>query len=142
MKERFEDRSNLDQLQDLQRRLQTSDALLSAIVQNAKDVIIARDLDSNVIVWNTAAEQLYGWTAEEMIGSSIYRIVPDDKKEEHREVIRRARLKQATGPIKTDRVGKNGRRIHIVLSVSPIISHDGEVLGASAIEHEDMGLNE
>lgn len=146
MSERFEDRSNLDQLRDLQQELDTTekklierDALLAAIVQNAHDAIIARDLESTIIVWNAAAERMYGWKAGEVIGKKIYIIIPDDRLTEHAEVIERAKRGESSGPFKTQRKTKDGRLVNIILSVSPIIARSGEVLGASAIEHEDFG---
>jgi PAS domain S-box-containing protein len=145
MSERLDSRSNLDKLRELQyslesteRELALRDALLAAIVENASDAIIARDLNGTVIVWNKSAEKLYGWTADEMIGHKIFRIVPEDKREEHREWIARAEEGQTTGPLKTERIAKDGSRLYIVISVSPIVARSGEILGASAIEHEDL----
>lgn len=145
MEDRFEDTSNLDRLRELRERLETAeqelvkrDALLAAIVENANDAIIARDLDSRVIAWNKAAERIYGYSAEEMIGSSIYRIVPEDRIKEHELWIEKAKRGKGTGPLRTLRCCKNGDLIPIVITVSPIIARNGEVLGASAIEHRDI----
>lgn len=140
--ERLIDRSNLDKLHELQVALDTAeqelvkrDALLAAIVENASDAIIARDLRGNVIAWNKAAAALYGWTAEEMLGKPIYRIIPDDKLGEHDRWVERIRQGQAVDPITTCRVTKDGTRIDVIVSVSPVIARNGEVLGASAIDH-------
>jgi PAS domain S-box-containing protein len=145
MSERLNDRSNLDKLQKLQRELETAerelakrDALLAALVENASDSIIARDLDGRIIAWNKASEALYGWAAEEMIGQDIFRIVPKTRVEEHRGWIERAKEGLSTGPLKTERITKDGKLIPIVITVSPIVARNGEVLGASAIEHEDL----
>jgi len=143
MDERFEDSSNLDKLKELQSELLVTeqelikrDALLAAIVQSAQDAIIARDLTGTIIVWNKAAEDLYGWTAEEMIGDKIYKIIPDQQIEEHERFIDAIRHGQSTGPTKTVRRTKDGKLVHITLTVSPIIARNEEVIGASAIEHE------
>lgn len=147
--ERFEDSSNLDQLRDLQNRLETAeqeivrrDALLAAIVENAHDAIIARDLSGKIIVWNHAAEELYGWRADEMIGTPIYRIIPREKVSEHDTFIDRVRQGEGTGPVRTKRITKDGKVVEIALSVSPIVARNGEILGASAIEHEDFTNND
>lgn len=135
--------SNLDRLRELQERLEgveqelvKRDALLAAIVSNAKDAIIARDLDGNIIAWNDGATRLYGWTAEEMIGKTIYRIIPQEKQREHERWIEAAKNGKGVGPLITERLTKDGRKIQINITVSPVVARNGEVLGASAIEHE------
>jgi PAS domain S-box-containing protein len=137
--------SNLERLRELQEKLDTAetelarrDALLAAIVKNAKDAIIARDLDGKVIAWNDAATELYGWTSAEMIGESIYRIIPNDLQSQHEEWIKAAENGRGVGPLYTERISKDGRRFSIWITVSPIVARNGEVLGASAIEHEGI----
>lgn len=142
MDERLEDRSNLDKLHDLQISLENTeqelvkrDALLAAIVENASDAIIARDLKGNVIAWNKAATDIYGFTAEEMLGQPIYKIIPDDKLGEHDRWVDAIRRGETIEPIRTERLTKNGDRIKVIVSVSPVIARNGEILGASAIDH-------
>ena len=143
MNEEFEDTSNLDKLRELQQNLESTerellkrDALLAAIVTSAGEAIIARDFTGTVIVWNPAAEQLYGWQAEEMIGQKIYKIIPKGKIEEHERFISAVRNGESVGPIQTVRCTKAGEEVPITLTVSPIIARNGEILGVSAIEHE------
>ena len=145
MDERLDDRSNLDRLRVLQDSLESTeqelvirDALLAAVVENAHDAIIARDLKGRIIVWNEAAERLYGYSAEEMIGGSIFKIIPEEKIAEHSTWIAAAKSGQGTGPLRTERLTRDGKRISIVISVSPVIARTGEVVGISAIEHEDI----
>lgn len=145
MSERLDDRSNLDKLQVLQNQLETTerelaqrDALLAAIVEGAHDAIIARDLDSRIIAWNNAAEQMYGWTSEEMMGQPVYKIVPPEKREEHAQWMNDIQEGKTLGPLRTERMRKDGSRVKIVITVSPVVARNGEVLGASAIEHEDI----
>jgi PAS domain S-box-containing protein len=137
--------SNLKRLRELQSKLETAetelvrrDALLAAIVKNAKDAIIARDINGRIIAWNDAATELYGWTGAEMIGESIYRIIPEEKRKEHEKWIKEAQEGRGVGPLYTERVDKYGRKFSIWITVSPIIARNGEVLGASAIEHEGI----
>jgi PAS domain S-box-containing protein len=143
MSDQLDDRSNLERLQELQAELETveaelakRDALLAAIVNSARDAIIARDLEGKVIAWNPAAEQMFGWKAEEIIGEPVYKIIPDDKVEEHQRWITAIRKGQHVEPFITERKHKDGKRIRVSVSVSPIIARNGEVLGASAIDHE------
>jgi PAS domain S-box-containing protein len=134
---------NLERLRELQDRLETTeqelvrrDALLAAIVQNAQDSIIARDLNGKIIAWNQASEQLYGWTSEEMIGESINKLIPPDKMKEHEAWIQSIKEGKPIGPLFTERCTKSGERVKVWITVSPIVARNGEVLGASAIEHE------
>lgn len=140
--------SNLEKLRELQDRLEgveqeliKRDALLAAIVHSAKDAIIARDLDGRIIAWNDGATELYGWSAEEMVGQTIYRIIPQEKQREHEHWIEEAKNGRGVGPLITERITKDGRRISINITVSPIVARNGEVLGASAIEHEGVESN-
>jgi PAS domain S-box-containing protein len=134
--------ANLVRLRELQNQLESTeqelirrDALLAAIVQNAKDSIIAYDLDGYIIAWNRASEDLYGWKSEEMMGESIYKIIPSEKVEEHETWIKAIREGRGVGPLYTERITKDGERVRVWITVSPIIARNGEVLGVSAIEH-------
>lgn len=147
MSERLDDRSNLDKLQELQSQLETTerelaqrDALLAAIVEGATEAIIARDLDSRVIAWNHAAERMYGYSSEEMIGTPIYKIIPPEYREEHVQWMNDIQAGKNVGPVRTKRLAKDGREVSIIITVSPVIARNGEILGASAIEHEDVEI--
>ena len=144
-----ESQTNLERLRELQEELDTAerelaqrDALLAAIVSSAHDAIIARDLDGRIIAWNQAATDLYGWNSEEMIGHSVFRIIPKDKFDEHESWVERIKKGESFGPIQTERITKDGERIPIVISLSPIVARNGEVLETSAIEHQNGEADE
>ena len=109
---------------------------LAAIVQDAEDAIISKNLESIVTSWNPAAERIFGYTAEEMIGQSILRIIPADLASEETDFINRIRKGERVVHHETRRLRKDGRTIHVSLTVSPIRDADGEIIGASKIARD------
>ena len=104
---------------------------LAAIVDSSDDAIIGKDLNLIITSWNSGAERIFGYTAEEMIGSSILRIVPPDHHAEE-ESIRSSIIRgERVLPMETVRVGKNGQRLNISVTISPIKDSTGRVIGAS-----------
>ncbi len=104
---------------------------LAAIVDSSDDAIISKDLDGIVQTWNQAAERMFGFTAEEMIGTSITRIIPGDRLPEEAEVLARIRSGQSIDHYETIRRAKDGTMVPVSLTVSPICDGDGNVVGAS-----------
>jgi PAS domain S-box-containing protein len=120
------------QLSELQRQ-----ALhLAAVVASSDDAIVTKDLDGVVQSWNPAAERLFGFTAEEMIGQSIRKIIPRERLSEEDDVLRRVRAGDPVDHFETIRQRKDGGRVPISLTVSPIRDLDGEVIGASKIARD------
>jgi PAS domain S-box-containing protein len=107
--------------------------LLAAIVESSDDAIIGKTLDGQITSWNPAAERIYGYTAAETIGRSIEIIVPEDRRAELRSIHERLRRGERVPPLETVRVTRDGRRIGIALTISPIIGVDGSIVGASGI---------
>jgi PAS domain S-box-containing protein len=124
--------------EDLTHRLQAQrDALrLAAIVSSSDDAILSKDLNGIVMSWNRAAERVFGYSAEEIIGRSIRLIVPKDRQREEDDVLARARRGLPVHQINTTRRHKNGRLIPISLTVSPIRDAGGTVVGASTIARD------
>jgi PAS domain S-box-containing protein len=110
--------------------------LLSAIVTSSDDAIISKDLNGIITSWNTGAERTFGYTAEEIIGSSILRLIPDDRRQEETEIIARLRRGERLYHYETVRVRKDGQLCDISLTVSPITDLDGRVIGASKIARD------
>ena len=108
-----------------------TDEFYSALVESSDDGIVAKDLSSNVILWNSAAERLFGYTAEEMIGESIRRILPDDPQHEEDAILERIRAGQKVEQFFTRRLHKSGRLIDVSVSISPILAATGQIAGAS-----------
>ena len=109
---------------------------LAAIVHDADDAIISKNLESIVTSWNPAAERIFGYKAEEMIGQSILRIIPADLAGEEADFISRIRRGERVEHHETRRVCKDGKTIHVSLTVSPIRNADGEIIGASKIARD------
>jgi PAS domain S-box-containing protein len=113
--------------------LEINDAHFAAIVALADDAIFSHDLDGTITSWNRAAENLLEFTSTEAIGRSIRLIVPPDHRDEQREVLRRIGAGERVGQLSTTYVTKSGRRIDTSLTVSPVVTPEGQVLGASII---------
>lgn len=107
-----------------------------AIVVSSDDAIVSKDLDGTVITWNRAAEQMFGYTAEEIIGRSIRIIIPDDRQSEEDTVLARIRRGEHVDHYETLRRHKDGRLVPISLTVSPLRNADGKVVGASKIARD------
>jgi PAS domain S-box-containing protein len=114
--------------------------ILASIVESTDDAIIGKDLDGTIISWNRAAEALYGYTAEEMVGQSLDRIVPPDLAAEVAAITEEVRQGRPVRHIETTRVRRDGRRVAVALTVSPIRGEDGAVIGASTIARDVTAL--
>ena len=113
-------------------------ARLAAIVENSNDAIISRALDRKILTWNTAAERLFGWTAVEAIGQSVSLFIPPERADESN---RNQTLVQADQPVPaydTVRRTKDGRRIDVSLTHSPIKNERGETVSVALI-FRDIG---
>jgi len=109
---------------------------MAAIVEDSCDAIFSTDPDGTITSWNRAAEHLYGYSAEEAVGTPVTRLAPPER---HDEVERNRQILNAGGhvdPYQTERVRKDGTRWPLLLSVSPLRDARGEIVGASAIAHD------
>jgi PAS domain S-box-containing protein len=109
---------------------------LAAIVDNSDDAIIGKDLNSVITSWNQGAERIFGYTADEMIGTSIKRLIPRDRQGEEDEILARLRRGDRFDHFDTIRVAKDGRQLHVSLTISPIKDASGKVVGASKIARD------
>jgi PAS domain S-box-containing protein len=106
-------------------------ARLAAIVESSDDAIVSKSLDGQIQTWNAGATRIFGHTAEEAIGKAITLIIPPELHAEERQILQRVRNGERIDHFDTIRVTKDGRRIHISLTVSPILDARGVVIGAS-----------
>jgi PAS domain S-box-containing protein len=113
-------------------RIEESLAFLAAIVQSSDDAVIGKDLQSRVVSWNTGAERMFGYTAAEMLGQPIARLVSPDRPDEEPQVIEQVKGGQ-TAHFETIRVRKDGQPIEVSLTISPIKNAKGKTVGASSI---------
>jgi len=111
-------------------------AHLAAIVVSSEDAIASKSLDGIVTTWNESAERLFGYTAEEMIGQPITKIIPPELLHEEAAILARLRAGQRVERFETVRVHKNGSRVEISLTVSPIRDRNGLIIGAAKIAHD------
>jgi PAS domain S-box-containing protein len=106
---------------------------LSAIVNSSDDAIVGKDLNSIVTSWNAGAERIFGYSAAEMIGTSIMRLIPPDHQAEEEQILASIRRGERLDPIETVRVAKDGRLLDVSITVSPIKDSQGKVIGASKV---------
>jgi PAS domain S-box-containing protein len=116
-----------------QRRAQGDRALLAAIVSSSDDAIISTTLDGVITSWNCGGEQIFGYTAEEAIGQPIRKIIPDDLRVEDLRIMDRIRRGERVEHFETVRLSKEGTRIDVSLTVSPILDASGRIVGASKV---------
>ena len=107
--------------------------LLAAIVESSNDAIISKSLDGIIQSWNVAAQQLFGFTAEEAVGQHISLVIPPERLAEEDQIIASLRVGNRIEHFETERVRKDGQRITVSLTISPIKDDSGNVVGASKI---------
>jgi PAS domain S-box-containing protein len=118
------------------RRLDDDQRRLAAIVEGSEDAIIGETLDGTIVTWNAGAERLYGYPPGETIGRSIALLQPPDRAAEVSEILSRLRRGERVEHYETVQVRKDGARIDVSLTVSPIRDASGEVIGGSAIARD------
>jgi len=103
------------------------------IIRSSEDAIVSKDLSGIVTSWNPAAERLFGYSAEEMIGSPILRLFPADLMHQEDAILTRIRAAETVGMINTRRLHKDGHELDVGLTISPIRDAFGKIVGASKI---------
>jgi PAS domain S-box-containing protein len=111
-------------------------SILSAIVQSAENAVTSVDLNNLILTWNPGAERLYGYSAAEVRGRPIYVIIPPDRLEEARDMIRKAQQGQPTLRCETVRICKDGTRRFVSLSMAAVKDADGKPVAVAAITHD------
>jgi PAS domain S-box-containing protein len=106
---------------------------LAAIVESSDDVILSKDLNGIITSWNTAATRLFGYSAEEMIGASILKLIPENLHSDEKTIMENIRAGRRVDHFETVRLTKTGKLIDVSLSISPVRDEHGEVIGASKI---------
>jgi PAS domain S-box-containing protein len=106
---------------------------LAAIIESSEDAIASKDLNGIITSWNKSAERLFGYTAEEIIGQPVTLIIPPELHDDEPRILGKIRLGERIEHFQTVRVHKNGQRIDVSLTVSPIRDDQGKVVGAAKI---------
>lgn len=111
-------------------------ARLAAIVASSGDAIVTKDLNGTIETWNSAAERLFGYSAAEAVGRSITLIIPPELQNEEVEILRRLRRGERIEHFDTVRLTKQGTRVFVSLTVSPVRDSSGKVIGASKVARD------
>jgi PAS domain S-box-containing protein len=111
-------------------------ALLAAIVESSDDAIISKNLNGIITSWNEGAARIFGYTPEEMVGQSILRLIPEELRYQEDEILSKLRAGERIDHFETVRVRKNGERIEISVTISPVKDSTGRIVGASKIARD------
>jgi len=109
---------------------------LAAIVASSDDAIVSKDLDGTILTWNRGAERIFGYTPAEAVGKSIRMIIPADRQSEEDDVLARIRLGHTVDHFETVRQRKDGTLIDVSVTISPVRTAEGEIVGASKIARD------
>jgi PAS domain S-box-containing protein len=123
---------------ELQRQSQSqqTSAHLAAIVESSDDAIVSKTLEGRIQSWNAAAERIFGYSAAEAIGQSITMLIPPERLAEEEEILATLRRGGRIDHFETTRIAKDGRRIEVSLTVSPVRDAAGVVIGASKVARD------
>ncbi len=117
-------------------REEKAQALLAAVVESSQDAILSKTLEGRILSWNSGAQRLFGYSAEEMIGQSILRLIPPDRQQEEGYIIDRLKRGERVEHYETVRVAKDGREIDISLTISPVRDAHGRIVAASKVARD------
>jgi len=110
--------------------------LLASIVESSDDAIVSKNLDGIVTSWNRAAERIFGYAPEEIIGKSILTLIPDDLKWQEEQILAKLKAGQRIDHFETQRRHKSGKLIDVSLTISPVLDDSGKVIGASKVARD------
>ena len=120
----------------LRRRAGERDRLFGAVVESSNDAIITKALDGTITAWNRAAERLFGYSSTEAVGKHIRLIVPQPRRGEMYDFLERIGRGERIERYETRRLRKDGHEVDVSLSISPIYSATGDIIGASKVAHD------
>jgi PAS domain S-box-containing protein len=119
-----------------QRNLEELNRTLAAVVESSDDAIVSKDLNGIIATFNRAAELLFGYKAEEVIGKPVTILIPTDRQDEEPEILARIRRGERVDHSETVRRRKDGTLVDISLTVSPVKDDQGRIIGASKIARD------
>ena len=111
-------------------------AHLAAVVDTSSDAILSKTLEGVITSWNTSAERMFGYTAAEAVGRNIRMLIPDELQSEEDEILEQLRADRLIEHYETVRLTKDGRRLDVSLSISPVKNERGEIVGAAKIARD------
>lgn len=128
-----------DMAPEVDQQAAATQRLLAAIVESAGDAIFSETWDGTITSWNAAAERLLGYDAAEILGQSVTCLLPQDRIDEHRQILERLHRGESFDPIETTLLTRTGRSIDVALTLSPIRDSDGRTIGVSTIARDISG---
>ena len=125
-------------IRDITARKRTDQRLrdLAAIVESSDDAIISKTLEGCILTWNKAAQRIYGYTAEEIVGQSVSILIPQDQPDEWSKILAKLKSGETVTHYETVRVRKDGECIHVSLAISPVNNAEARIVGASTIARD------
>ena len=126
----------------LDRQAEEDRRRLAAIVESSDDAILGKTLDGIITAWNRGAEKLYGYTAPEVKGKSVAILIPPERQQELKTILDRIRRGERVEHYETQRVRKDGTRVDVSVTISPIRNGEGRLVGASAIARDITALKQ
>jgi len=129
-------------VRDITERLRAQQVVsqLAALVESSDDAIIGKTLDGIIVSWNRGAESIYGYTAQEVVGKPISLLVPPDRADDLPRIIEKLRSGEQIESYETERMRKDGQRIEISVTISPVKDIAGRITGASTIARDITAL--
>jgi PAS domain S-box-containing protein len=124
---------------DITERKKAADVVvrrLAAIVESSADAVFSKDLDGTIRTWNRGAERLYGYTADESIGHSVEMLIPGDRGKDFATIMTQVRRGENIEQMETERLCKDGQRLPVELTISPVRDGSGKVVSGSVISRD------
>ncbi len=121
------------------RREEARERMAAAVVDSSDDAIMSKDLEGMITAWNAGAEKVFGYTAAEAVGKAMLMLMPQDRTDEESDMLARIRRGERIDHFETVRQRKDGKRIHVSVTISPIKDASGAIVGASKIARDITG---
>jgi PAS domain S-box-containing protein len=118
------------------KRAEAGRGLLAAVVESSEDAVISKTLDGRILSWNAGASAMFGYSAEEAIGRHVNFIVPERFHGQEQDFLARVGRGERVESFETMRVGRDGRALHVSLTLSPVRDEAGTIVGASSIARD------
>lgn len=128
--------TDITERKELRRALLENQDRIVAIVENSDDAIISKNLDGIILSWNRAAQRLFEYPEEEVIGQPITIIIPEDRREEEATIMQRLRAGERVDHFETIRIAKSGKELRVSLTISPMRDSSGRIVAASKIARD------
>ncbi len=118
------------------KRAEAEASQLALIVESSEDAIVGKSLDGKITSWNAGAERIYGYSASEIQGQPVSILIPPEQRDDLPEILERLKRDERIQHYETIRARKDGRRINVSVSISPVKDAEGKIIGASAIARD------